>query len=140
TALRMRVPLSRVLSRENLNELGDVVFAPPPALLSGVVLSASGEPVRGVAITVEPASVPSSSGHHEWPWRALTDERGRFTVTGDTGETTLRVVADEGSTLSGSANAVARGTSDLLLRLPPAGRLAVRVILDPSFNAGELEF
>lgn len=129
-----------------LNPMGDLVLAPPPLLVAGIVRDAAGAAVVGAAVSVgEPVSQnPSDPDAPVWYWSDLaltreptTDARGAFEVRMRSAAQRIRVAATLGAERS-EPETVDVGSSRVELLLRGTGALAGRLWLDPGIPAGLL--
>lgn len=118
------------------NDLGELVFEPPPLLVSGRVLGPDGAGVPRARVQVQYERRSGRASEHRY-WRGLsgaaafTDAEGGFELYArHEGDSLLRlqISAEEYRTFEGDP--FAPGASGLVLRLSAAGRLRGSVLFD----------
>ena len=97
-------------------ELGDVVFLPASALVSGRVVDAAGAPLFGVHVRAE-VPAPDGSWRAERNLASSTDREGAFAIYGRSEARTLRLVALRQGFEEARTPSVAPGTGGLEITL-----------------------
>jgi hypothetical protein len=131
------------------NDVGDVRLAPPPLLVSGRVVDAAGNGIRGARVTVESASeqrevfigyagAGGSSVLHWGGVSAVSAADGSFEVRGEMAGDLFRVTATHADYRGLEPVEATRGAS-VVLTLAAAGRIAGRIEAEAGISAGSFQ-
>lgn len=108
-------------------DLGDVVVAPPPVVVDGVVVDQQGAPLAGVKLRVQ----EHRDGIRETAIdsNVESDEGGRFSIRAFLPAKGLHLVAEK--TMHQAQDVpITRGQRDLRVVMPATGRIVAKVLLD----------
>jgi hypothetical protein len=121
-----------------VHDLGDFTLVPTPTIASGRVLDGDNAPVKSASVELSIKNPDSDSQENGgwvliWNLRAVSDAQGRFVLRGRVKADTLSLTAQKDGSKAETVQ-VARGSTDVVLRMLATGEIAGRLLLDPSIS------
>lgn len=120
---RVEIPVGL---RPGEHALGDVVLAPPPILVRGVVVDAEGNGVARAGVRAWPAD---GSPPMSWAPRVFTDSAGRFLLRSPLPQEDFLLKASTHRSRA-SSPVLAPGGPDVVLRIEEEGAISLQLLTD----------